>query len=69
MRCGYVWWRAVMLNERHFAAACDKQANKNSPARRSGLAVKDEKEIYRREKYLSIVYLKECMVAFRRAKS
>jgi hypothetical protein len=57
------------VNERYFAVAYDEQANKNNPTRRSRLVVKDEKEIYRREKHLSVVYLKECMVVFRRAKS
>jgi hypothetical protein len=38
-----------MLNGRQFVAAYDEQANKSSPTRLSGLAVKSEKAIYRRE--------------------
>lgn len=68
MRYGYVWWRAVMLNGRQFAAACDEQASKSSPTRRSGLVVKSEKEVYRREEYLSGAYLRKSMVALLRAR-
>jgi hypothetical protein len=69
MRYGYVWWRAVMLNGRHFAVACDEQASKNSPTRRSGLVVKSENEVYSREEYLSVASLRKSMVVLRRAKS
>jgi hypothetical protein len=55
MRYGYGQRRVVMLNERQCAAACDEQASKKSPARRSGLVVKSEKEVYRREQYLSVL--------------
>ena len=58
-----------MLNGRHFAAACDEQASKSSLTRRSGLVMKSEKEVYRREEYLSVVYLRKSMVALIRAKS
>src|SRR6266496_5647736 len=34
---GYGGWKAVMLNGRQCAAACDEQASKRSPTRRSGL--------------------------------
>jgi hypothetical protein len=63
-----VWWRAVMLNGGQFAAACNEQASKTSPTRRSGLVVKNEKEIYRREEYLSVVYLRKSIVALLRAR-
>jgi hypothetical protein len=49
MRYGYGRWRVVMLNKRQFAAMCDEKAGKNSPARRSGLFVKSENEVSRRE--------------------
>jgi hypothetical protein len=62
MRYGCVWWRAVMLNGR-LLAACDEQASKNSPTRRSGLIVKSGKEVYRIEEYLSVAYLRKSMVA------
>jgi len=38
-----------MLKREAFAAACDEQTSKNSPTRLSGLVVKSEKEVYRRE--------------------
>ena len=52
-----------MLNGKQFAAACDEKTNKSSPTRRSGLVVKSGKEVYRREKYLSVAYLGKSMVA------
>jgi hypothetical protein len=58
-----------MLNERQYVAACDKQANKKSPARRSGLMVKSEKEIYGREENLSVVCLRKSVVVRKKAKS
>jgi hypothetical protein len=69
MRYGSVWWRAVMLNRRQCAAACDEQASKSRPTRLSGLVVKSEKEVYRREEYLSVAYLRKSMVALIKAKS
>ncbi len=56
-----------MLKGRQFAAACDEQANKRSPTRRSGLVGKSEKAVYRREEYLSVVYLRERMVALHKS--
>jgi hypothetical protein len=38
-----------MLNGRQFAAVFDEQAGKSNPTRLSGLVVKSEKEVYRRE--------------------
>jgi hypothetical protein len=58
-----------MLNQRQFAAAYDVQANKNSPTRRSGLFMKSENETYRRENYLSVVYLRKRMVERIKAES
>lgn len=49
MRYGYVWWRAVVLDGRQFAAACDEQASKSSLTRLSGPFVKSETEVYSRE--------------------
>ena len=58
-----------MLNGRQCAAAYDEQASKRSPTRLSGLVVKSEKEVYRREEYLSVAYLRKSMVALIKAKS
>ena len=58
-----------MLNGRQCAAACDEQPSKSSPTRLSGLVVKSEKEVYRREEYLSVAYLRKSMVARIKAKS
>ncbi len=44
MRYDYVWWRAVMLNGRQFAAACDEQASKSSPTRLSGPVTRAKKK-------------------------
>jgi hypothetical protein len=44
MMYGYGQWRKVMLNKRKFAVACNEQANKNSPTRRSKLVEKIETE-------------------------
>jgi hypothetical protein len=46
-----------------FATAYDEQANKSSLTRLSGLFVESEKEVYRREKMLSVAYLRKSMVA------
>lgn len=44
---------AVMLKGRQCVAACDTQASKSSPLRRSGPILKREKNVYRRaENYL-----------------
>src|SRR5258708_40006933 len=48
-----------MLNGRQCAAACAEQASKSSPTRLSGLIVKSEKEVYRREEYLSVACTKK----------
>jgi len=45
----YVWWRAVMLKREAMCCSYDEQTNKRSPTRLSGLFVKSEKEVYRRE--------------------
>jgi hypothetical protein len=49
-------------------AACDEQANRYNSMKRSGLVMKSEKAVYRREKYLSVVSLKKSVVAFIEAK-
>jgi hypothetical protein len=56
-----------MLNGRQCAAACDEQASKRSPTGRSGLVVRNEKEIYGREEYLSVAYLRKSMVALHKS--
>ena len=58
-----------MLNERQVAAARDEQKSQRSLARRSGLVVKSEKAVYRREENLFGACFKKSMVTLRRAES
>ncbi len=55
-----------MLNGRRFAA-CDEQASKRSPTRRSGLVVKSEKAVYTREESLPVVSLRKSRVALHKS--
>ena len=52
-----------MLNGRQVAAAFDEQESRSSPTRLSGLVVKSEREVYRREWYLSVAYQRKSKVA------
>ena len=61
--------KKVMLDERQYTAAPNEQASKNSPARLSGLVVKNEKQAYRREWCLSVACLRKSMVISIEAKS